>query len=405
MLAGISVGFFVLARVEAEVWSAYGFVAFSLAYLCLAPLSKNERLGEILRHSKEPDLTLKQSLLARLKTLAIPLVLGILFMFLIYLILGENGILSEVGSFLPATLGGLFVLWAVAQGRFFGLATMNAITVPEEGESSVDGYSPVPSLLMTSTLVIVMTFAVTEGLRFFLSNSSFSLWPYLFSFAVYGVCIYISWSQRKQASMHTMTHTVARKWFWATQLFITWHVLSIYRSIDTASTDALIFIEELFLMIITVFLAIWAVTSKGEGSESSLFTRDNALFWGLAFGYAYAGSVAMITAVMDDVRTVLIGGHILVVATVIWSQRTMLEAKTHRINSERKIVESVGKLPIYDEPQPEQAIVSKTVSEPVDEKQQTSVEQVSIGDPVDWNQTPEALGDQTEWDDEIELLD
>ncbi|MEC7253947.1 MAG: hypothetical protein VXV89_03175 [Candidatus Thermoplasmatota archaeon] len=405
MLAVISVGFFVLARVEAEVWSAYGFVAFSLAYLCLAPLSKNERLGEILRHSKEPDLTLKQSLLARLKTLAIPLVLGILFMFLIYLILGENGILSEVGSFLPAALGGLFVLWAVAQGRFFGLATMNAIIVPEEGESNVDGYSPVPSLLMTSTLVIVMTFAVTEGLRFFLSNSSFSLWPYLFSFAVYGVCIYISWGQRKQASMHTMTHTVARKWFWATQLFITWHVLSIYRSIDTASTDALIFIEELLLMIVTVFLAIWAVTSKGEGSESSLFTRDNALFWGLAFGYAYAGSVAMITAVMDDVRTVLIGGHILVVATVIWSQRTMLEAKTHRINSERKIVESVGKLPIYDEPQPEQAIVSKTVSEPVDEEQQTSVEQVSIGDPVDWNQTPEALGDQTEWDDEIELLD
>ena len=405
MLAVTSVGFFVLARVEAEVWSAYGFVAFSLAYLCLAPLSKNERLGEILRHSKEPDLSLKQSLLARVKTLTIPLVLGILFMFLIYLLLGENGILSEVGSFLPATLGGLFVLWAVAQGRFFGLATMNAITVPEEGESSVDGYSPVPSLLMTSTLVIVMTFAVTEGLRFFLSNSSFSLWPYLFSFAVYGVCIYISWGPKKQASMHTMTHTVARKWFWATQLFITWHVLSIYRSIDTASTDALIFIEELFLMIITVFLAIWAVTSKGEGSESSLFTRDNALFWGLAFGYAYAGSVAMITAVMDDVRTVLIGGHILVVATVIWSQRTMLEAKTHRINSERKIVESVGKLPIYDEPQPEQAIVSKTASEPVDEEQQTSVEQVSIGDPVDWNQTPEALGDQTEWDDEIELLD
>ncbi len=404
MLAVISVGFFVLARVEAEVWSAYGFVAFSLAYLCLAPLSKNERLGEILRHSKEPDLSLKQSLFARIKTLTIPLVLGILFMFIIYLLLGENGILSEVGSFLPAALGGLFVLWAVAQGRFFGLATMNAITVPEEGESSVEGYSPVPSLLMTSTLVIVMTFAVTEGLRFFLSNSSFSLWPYLFSFAVYGVCIYISWGQRKQASMHTMTHTVARKWFWATQLFITWHVLSIYRSIDTASTDALIFIEELLLMIVTVFLAIWAVTSKGEGSESSLFTRDNALFWGLAFGYAYAGSVAMITAVMDDVRTVLIGGHILVVATVIWSQRTMLEAKTHRINSEREIVESVGKLPIYD-PRPEQAIESKTVNEHVNEEQQTSVEQASIGDPVDWNQTPEALGDQTEWDDEIELLD
>ena len=186
----------------------------------------------------------------------------------------------------------------------------------EEGQSNPAGYSHVPSLVMTSTLVVVMTFAVTEGLRFVLGSSSFSVWPYVFSFAVYGLCIYATWAQRKEASLHSVTHVVARKWFWATQLFITWHVLSIFRSIDSASTDTLIFIEELLLMIVTVFLAIWALTSKGEGSESALFTRDNALFWGVAFGYAYAGSVAMITSVMDDVRTVLIGGHILVVTTV-----------------------------------------------------------------------------------------
>ena len=105
---------------------------------------------------------------------------------------------------------------------------------------------------MTSALVVVMTFAVTEGLRFFLNQGSFSLWPYLFSFAVYGLCIYLTWGQRKQASMHSTTHVVARKWFWTTQLFITWHVLSIFRSIDSASTDTMIFIEELFLMIVTV---------------------------------------------------------------------------------------------------------------------------------------------------------
>lgn len=205
--------------------------------------------------------------------------------------------------------------------------------------------------------------------------------------------------------MHTTTHTVARKWFWATQLFITWHVLSIFRSVDTASTDTLIFIEELFLMIVTVFLAIWALTSKGEGSESTLFTQENALFWGVAFGYAYAGSVAMITSVMDDVRTVLIGGHILVVATVMWSQRSMLEAKTNRINSDRGIVQSVEKLPIFDEPQTEKPVEAKSEVEPVDAPEDTSNQEASIGDPVDWNQTPEALGDETQWDDEIELLD
>lgn len=157
-------------------------------------------------------------------------------------------------------------------------------------------------------------------------------------------------------------------------------------------------------MIVTVFLAIWALTSKGEGSESTLFTRENALFWGVAFGYAYAGSVAMITSVMDDVRTVLIGGHILVVVTVIWSQRTMLEDKTQRINSDREIVESVGKLPIYDEPPSEQQIDANTISDSSPPEEAKSSES-SIGDPVDWDQTPEALGDETEWDDEIELLD
>ena len=408
MLALASIALFVLARMEAEVWSAYGFIGFSVAYLCLAPLSKNERFGGLLRYKTNDESSDKPTFSARFKILLLPIVLGFIFIALIYIIFGESGVLSQVGSFLPSTLGGLFVLWAVAQGRFFGLATMNAINVPEEGQSNPDGYSPVPSLVMTSTLVVVMTFAVTEGLRFVLGSHSFSVWPYLFSFAVYGLCIYATWAQRREASLHSVTHVVARKWFWATQLFITWHVLSIFRSIDSASTDTLIFIEELLLMIITVFLAIWALTSKGEGSESTLFTRDNALFWGVAFGYAYAGSVAMITSVMDDVRTVLIGGHILVVATVMWSQRSMLEMKTNRINSDRGIVQSVIDLEITgpsSEPKPSESEVDDEQHPPSQSQEEAPKQGESIGDPVDWNQTPETLGDETQWDDEIELLD
>ena len=259
--------------------------------------------------------------------------------------------------------------------------------------------------MMTSALVIVMTFAVTEGLRFFLNQGSFSLWPYLFSFAVYGLCIYLTWGQRKEASRHSTTHVVARKWFWATQLFITWHVLSIFRSIDSASNDTMIFIEELFLMVVTVFLAIWALTSKGEGSNSAFFTRDNALFWGVAFGYAYAGSVAMITSVMDNVRTVLIAGHILVVMTVMYLQRSMLAARVHRINNDRGIVQSVIHLEVNDNPTEE--VSDTTEPESVEVETDTTEEEAteSIGDPVDWNQTPETLGDSTNWDDEIELLD
>ena len=111
---------------------------------------------------------------------------------------------------------------------------------------------------------------------------------------------------------------------------------------------------------------------------------------------------------MDDVRTVLIGGHILVVATVMWSQRSMLEAKTNRINSDRGIVQSVIDLKINEpssEPETSESEVNKEEqSAPQSQEEAPSLEE-SIGDPVDWNQTPETLGDETHWEDEIELLD
>ena len=166
------------------------------------------------------------------------------------------------------------------------------------------------------------------------------------------------------------------------------------------------FIEELVLMIVTVFLAIWALTSKGEGSKSTLFTEDNALFWGVAFGYAYAGSVAMVTSVMEDVKYVLIGGHILVVATVMWSQRTILESKIERINSDRGIAESVEHVEINNgsnEVNLQAGGIQTDKSDSVPEE--PVADEQSIGDPVDWSQQDESLGDSTTWDDEIELLD
>ena len=107
MLALASIALFVLARMEAEVWSAYGFIGFSVAYLCLAPLSKNERIGGMLRYNTDDDSNDKPPISARFKILIVPIILGFVFVTLIYVIFGESGVLSQVGSFLPATLGGL----------------------------------------------------------------------------------------------------------------------------------------------------------------------------------------------------------------------------------------------------------------------------------------------------------
>ena len=80
----------------------------------------------------------------------------------------------------------------------------------------------------------------------------------------------------------------------------------------------------------------------------------------------------------------------------------MLESKIERVNSDRGIAESVEHVEINNtsndvKPQAGgiQTVESDSVSEePVADEQ-------SIGDPVDWNQQDESLGDSTTWDDEI----
>ena len=77
-------------------------------------------------------------------------------------------------------------------------------------------------------------------------------------------------------------------------------------------------------MIFTVLFAIWSMTSKSYKSNFRLITEHNALTWGLSFGYAYAGSVAMLTSFFDDIKTVMLIGHCLVVITVLFLHKIIL---------------------------------------------------------------------------------
>jgi hypothetical protein len=86
-----------------------------------------------------------------------------------------------------------------------------------------------------------------------------------------------------------------------------------------------VYIEEVALMIFTVFMGIWSLTSRGFGSELKLLNSDNALPWGLAFGYAYAGSVAMISSVVEDFQTVMMLGHVIASLTGIMMHRSVLK--------------------------------------------------------------------------------
>ena len=175
-------------------------------------------------------------------------------------------------------------------------------------------------------------------------------------------------------------------------------------------------IEELLLMMFTVVMAIWGLTSKSYRSSMQMIHSHNALPVGLAFGYAYAGSVAMLTAALNDVENVMMLGHLVVILTVLWLQpRVILATMGDAATSERirEVVESVVAAPEPSaEPHadnaaaPEASESSSAEAEVVPETSGDSPVDVSesIGEQVAWSE-PEVLATDVDWDDELELLD
>ena len=60
--------------------------------------------------------------------------------------------------------------------------------------------------------------------------------------------------------------------------------------------------EEAVLVIITVISAVWAMTNRNR-TKITVVTENTAVFWAIAFGFGYAGSIT----VMTDLSTELIG--------------------------------------------------------------------------------------------------
>ena len=139
-------------------------------------------------------------------------------------------------------------------------------------------------------------------------------------------------------------------------------------------------------MIFTVFVAIWSMTSKGYRSKLKLINEENALTWGLGFGYAYAGSVAMLTTFFDDIVTVMSIGHGVVIVTVIFIHRLILSKIIGNDDSTvevKRIIDNSNKS---------------------DHEEESNVEVWQEDADVDWDAEQEQPKiDNIEWDETIDL--
>ena len=157
-------------------------------------------------------------------------------------------------------------------------------------------------------------------------------------------------------------------------------------------------------MIFTVFVAIWSMTSKGYKSKFRLITEENALTWGLAFGYAYAGSVAMLTTFFDDIKIVMSIGHAVVIFTVIYVHKLVLGSVIEKDNTSvdvNRIMEESESPTILDE-NPIEMVQTKIESKPSTNPNSEEVWQED--DDVDWNKQKKQIQiDDVEWNETIDL--
>ena len=172
--------------------------------------------------------------------------------------------------------------------------------------------------------------------------------------------------------------------------------------------------EEAVLVIITVISAVWAMTNRNR-TKITIVTENTAVFWAIAFGFGYAGSIT----VMTDLSTELIGdlplvgllskqfgigsvastlgiGHVLTASTLLLG----LSKGLHR--PKRDVDTAVASPEVDLEPHNEGKMSTesdaKEVTEIVlteDESEENEVELIEIKDEVEL----------IEEEDEVELVD
>ena len=414
LISFLSILLYVMSSADSLTnFSAVAFIGLSFGYCITAVGSKNERIrawtiSESISEENSDNRFI--AFIKKFKICIFPLSLAALSMIAIFTIFGENGIIPQAYELVPIFLGSLFVIWAIIQGLSFSTwaSSISAKMTKDDGRISnlkvstaVNG-----SILLLFSIVIVAIFQLIKK-----SSSSFidifiDNWIYL------GVVILIfsstsawTWKIRNLGNHSKSLDSFSNRWTLICHIFLSWHILTVWRQNYMSPNPIEIFIEEILLMIFTVFMAIWSLTSKGYATKFKLLNEENSLSWGLAFGYAYAGSVAMLTNVFDDITTVMTVGHIIVILTVIYVYRKVLlnVLSTH---DDKIIVKRLAeksntgqKDPIY-----QTEIIKEEDSSDVNNE---STEDWQGDEDVDWDKVSEGktISEDIEWGDETIEVD
>ena len=385
--------------------AALGFISLSCGYAVTAVFSSSEKVKTwiTLSHSEEQEKPNPiKRILTSFKICLFPLTIaGILGILILMLFAGDSAF--DLPAAIPLSLGSLFVLWAVAQGRSFGswASSKAAKNLPEKETTTGN----IKMMIATQSFIVfslsalgIMAFQSIYEQQFDVANALLTNLGFFFtSIVVYGLTVAWTWKYRQMALRDKALKQFSFRWTLFAHIFATWHLLTVWRQLVMSPGPIEVFIEEVLLMMFTVFMAIWSITSQSVGDKYKLLSTENALPWGLSFGYAYAGSVAMLATAFNDITNVMITGHIIALLTITWMQRSVLA----QILDQHDLVVSSTRIPRPDPSPTESEDLDLEPEELVlpEEEPEQSIE-------VEWDgNVGPTINEDVEWDDVIEIKD
>ena len=346
----VAIPLHVLASIDGLILPiSIAYLSISISYILIAFLTRFEVVKKIVSTSSNQDEQLEMSFTKRnlnnLKILLAPIILssglaaGMLISF------SEGNRLQSVGDILPELLGSLFLIWAIGQARSFRGST-NAFLDGrygtrdiKENNSIIISYVGIISILILTGSVLLYLFrGFHSGFDFTLLSLLVNDWIFYVFLATISIILILTTKPLIESADDRLFRKKSFAWVTLCSLFIVWHGLTIYRKLiitDSAGFGSLI--EEVILMLLTIVMTIWSLTSSQAKSDFPLVTKDNALFVGISFGYAYAGSVAMLTSALEGINMVIAAGHGIAVLSLLVLQRTTIKSRVDKHHSSERI--------------------------------------------------------------------
>ena len=401
---------YIAAKVDSlTIFASMTFASLSISYCITALLSKNPKVSSWITLSNDEDEIASSGLrnyFSKFRICLFPLIVAGLILLTITLTTGENGVISDANKSIPLILGMLFVVWSIIQGTSFSMWASSTSAKPSSKSTKSSSIRFSLMVLLSSisvvSIILAAVFYQLDDLENTFNESIVLAIP--FSIVAIGLTIgsiSYSWKFKKLASMKPSLQRFSSRWTVICHIFITWHLLTIWRQNFMTPSNFQVFFEEITLMIFTVFVAIWSMTSKGYRSKFRLISEENALTWGLGFGYAYAGSVAMLTTFFDDIVTVMSIGHGVVIVTVIFTHRIVLSKIIGNDDSSVEVKRIIDKSNQQEDPYIED-VSHKAPSKEQNNDENDEVWQEDVD--VDWDAEQEQPQiDNIEWDETIDL--